>query len=1644
MRHSIRKVYYLLVVLFLSAIGSQRAVAQQGSDNTILSMERNKADNTPTSILFAASANWRPDEAQALFTKYLGVDGVNVTMGLQYSSTNKTGITAARYYEYYKGIKLEYASYALSSKDGRVSFMTGNYYSIPAGTPAVASITEHDAFAKAIAFVGAEKYMWEYPGEEARIKAMYHNKDTSYLPKGQLTYIEDYISDKNDRQLHLAYAFDIYAKKPMSKQKVFVDAITGNILFSNSEIKKTSASGHSKYSGVIPFQSANTLGTYVLYDSTRGNGIYTQNMNNGTDYAAATDFASPSNLWPGSSADTVSLDAHWATEMVYDYWKNVQGRLSWDNADGILLNYVHYDVGFDNAYWDGTEMTYGDGSGCGGGGFTPLVSLDVTAHEIGHGVCQATCNLIYAKEPGGIDEGFSDCWGATIESYANPHEVDAVAKVTWWMGEEIGCGTPLRELDFPKTKGLPDTYLRTNWYSVTSCTPSGGNDQCGVHTNMGIISKWYYLITNGGSGTNDLGNAYAITGLGFTESQNILYQTELVLANNADYPTLRTTAINTTITLYGACSNEVQVVTNAWYAVGVGAAYVPSPAAITGTVNVCVGNSATLGDVTAGGTWSSSASGIASVTGATVHGASSGTAVITYSLGGFCYATKVATVNALPFSYTMTGGGNYCAGGTGVHVGLTGSTPGISYRLYYFGSPVGSAVTGTGGLVDFGLQTATGISAYTVVATDLTTGCTSNMTGSITILTNALPNNSYTITGGGSYCAGGTGVAIGLSNSDIGVSYQLYVSGTTPVGTSVGGTATAISVGTGILAGPYTVVATNSSGCTATMTSTVNVVVNPLPAAITGGAALCIGTTIVLNDGTAGGTWTSSSTGAAVTGGTVMGSGLGAATISYTLGTGCYATTTVTVVPFPSAIAGALNVCVGATTGLSTSVSGGTWTSTAPATGSVDATLGIVTGGTPGNTTITYTISSGCAVSAPVTVNALPLAIGGTTTFCAGTTSLLNDASGPGTWTSGATSVATIDGTGLATGVGTGGVAPITFTLPTGCIATTNVTVNAIIAAPITGPVAVCIGQTIPLADATTGGSWNSSDVTRAIVSSSGGSVTGLAAGSLIISYSVSGICGTAIATSSLTVNTPPVVASITGTATVCSGGTSTLADITTGGVWSSTTPAVATVSTSGRVSALTLGTSLISYTVTNLAGCSTSATSLFTVFNAFTAAVTPPGPVTICRGAEIVLSAGSGTGRTYQWKTSGVAIPAAVASSYTTSTAGSYTVLITIPGGCNSESAPVIVNVSTSPVVEPAVGILSSLGTILCVTSSPVTFTPIPVNGGTIPTYQWYVNTLPVSTGSTYSYTPASGDIVKCVMASDATCAFPTTAESSVTMTVSPMETPAVSVIADHGFNICTGQPDTVTAVPLYGGTSPSYVWSRNGINIATGPSYGGTFANGDIMVCTMTSDFPCLLTGTATSSRYIMHVENPTLNTVSISATQYSIVSGRVDSFVAIAPNAGSAPVYQWLKNGLPIAGANAAIYTTRTLAAGDIISCRVTSSDICALPNTVTSTGITVTVLPNGVAQVSAQGNQFGLMPNPNKGEFTITGSVAAGDDQLSIVVTDVLGQVVYTGKRNIQNGSVNEQVILPGNTANGIYLVTLTSGGDRVVFRMVMDK
>ena len=199
------------------------------------------------------------------------------------------------------------------------------------------------------------------------------------------------------------------------------------------------------------------------------------------------------------------------------------------------------------------------------------------------------------------------------------------------------------------------------------------------------------------------------------------------------------------------------------------------------------------------------------------------------------------TVNPLPTAYNITGGGAYCAGDAGMTVGLDGSESGISYQLMQGINIMGAPVAGTGSAISFGLQAIAG--AYTVIATNTLTLCVKTMAGSVMVIINPLPNQ-YVVTGGGNYPAGGPGVLVGLSGSQTGISYQLFINGV-PSGPALNGTGNALSFGLQDFAGNYTVVGTNTvTSCFVTMSGSATVIINPLPLMfnVTGGGDRCAGT----------------------------------------------------------------------------------------------------------------------------------------------------------------------------------------------------------------------------------------------------------------------------------------------------------------------------------------------------------------------------------------------------------------------------------------------------------------------------------------------------------------------------------------------------------------------------------------------------------------------------------------------------------------------------------------------------------------------------------------------------------------------------------------------------------------------------------
>jgi hypothetical protein len=401
--------------------------------------------------------------------------------------------------------------------------------------------------------------------------------------------------------------------------------------------------------------------------------------------------------------------------------------------------------------------------------------------------------------------------------------------------------------------------------------------------------------------------------------------------------------------------------------------------------------------------------------------------------------TATVTTNPLPNAYTVSAGGNYCAGGGGVDITLSSSDVGISYELWLGVSSTGIIIPGTGSSLDFGFQTAAG--TYSIIATNTTTGCTNVMTGTSIIGINPLPT-VFTVSGGGPYCAGGAGVPVILSGSEVGVNYRTYITGVA-ANNDAGTGSTLIDIQT--TAGIYTIVATNAATtCSVTMTGSATVVVNPLPAAITGATNICQGATTTMSDATPAGQWSSSNTAIATINpvtGLVTGVGPGIYSILYTVtATGCVTASidTVTAYPVVSSISGPVALCANYTNLFADVTVGGVWSSSNTSIVTIDA-FGVATGGVAGSATISYTVATyGCAttVTAPLTVLASPVVAaitgaGGATNVCAGLTILLGDVTPGGVWTSSNTTIAVVSSTGIMTGVAFGS-ADISYTVTNG------------------------------------------------------------------------------------------------------------------------------------------------------------------------------------------------------------------------------------------------------------------------------------------------------------------------------------------------------------------------------------------------------------------------------------------------------------------------------------------------------------------------------------------------------------------------------------------------------------------------------------
>lgn len=388
--------------------------------------------------------------------------------------------------------------------------------------------------------------------------------DFSDMPASRLV-----IYARGEANAQLAY--EVRLQNADNDATYIVSARDGGILdrWSNNETASAVGTGKTLYSGNTALTTKIVAGGYELRDPSRGGG-YT--LNAATGITSGQIFKDADNSWGNNSTSdlaSAAADAQFGMAATWDYYKLVHARNGIANNGQGARNRVHYGRKYSNAFWSDSCfcMTYGDGDGVVIG---PLVSLDISGHEISHGVMSRTANLIYSGESGGLNEANSDILGTMVEFYVN----NSLDTPDYLIGEELFLAnvsgsanqTAIRYMYNPSKDGLsPNCY-------------SGSIGSLDVHYSSGPANLFFYLLAEGSgartySGVNHTPtkcNGSTLNGITRAKAQKIWYRALTVyMTSSTDYTGARAATLSAASDLYGAGSAESAAVAAAWSAVSV-------------------------------------------------------------------------------------------------------------------------------------------------------------------------------------------------------------------------------------------------------------------------------------------------------------------------------------------------------------------------------------------------------------------------------------------------------------------------------------------------------------------------------------------------------------------------------------------------------------------------------------------------------------------------------------------------------------------------------------------------------------------------------------------------------------------------------------------------------------------------------------------------------------------------------------------------------------------------------------------------------------------------------------------------------------------------------------------------------------------
>lgn len=554
------------------------------------------------------------------------LDNAKDKLKVQKSEKDSLGFTHVKMGQYINNIPIKDKTVTLHyNKSGQVTNITG----------------EVENKIESISQLGSKSIQPEDAVEIAKKEFSY--TELAYEPKVEtIAYVKD-------GQAYKTYKVNIKFYEPtITNYDVYVEASSGTILDKEDKIRydgATTGTGTAVDGSTKPLNLYLSASKYQLKDASKassGSQILTYTANNkqtepGTLISNSTNTFNTETLKAGVSA-------HYYAGVVYDFYKNLFGRNSIDNNGMNLISTVHYDSDYNNAFWDGSQMVYGDGDGT---TFTYLSGdLDVVGHEMTHGVTERTANLNYSNQSGALNESMSDVLGVLIQTYDKYGVKDGgdwtFNAADWVVGDAVytpnTAGDALRSLSNPTLYDQPDNM--SNYYNTSS-------DNGGVHTNSGIPNKAAYLIAK------SIGNA---------KTAKIYYRAlTQYMTSTTNFSGAKNALVQAATDLYGASSSEVTAVNTGFAGVGIGSSTTVNVTGVSldnTSASLNVGDNKTLTATISPSnatnksiTWSSSNSSVATVSNGIVTAKAAGISVITATTsdGG-----KTATCNVTVSSSGQT------------------------------------------------------------------------------------------------------------------------------------------------------------------------------------------------------------------------------------------------------------------------------------------------------------------------------------------------------------------------------------------------------------------------------------------------------------------------------------------------------------------------------------------------------------------------------------------------------------------------------------------------------------------------------------------------------------------------------------------------------------------------------------------------------------------------------------------------------------------------------------------------------------------------------------------------------------------------------------------------------------------------------